>query len=382
MLSVTLLVSTRAQVQPLTIYQARSYTLSQATVTPIEITSSSDFIALGATGVGTRADPYILSNLTISTVDGPCISVTDTTAYFIIYNCILESDPVDHVIVFDNVENGQVIQCEIVGGASGIEFLDTLDCSVSNCTIYGCWIGIHMNVAINCTTTFSRISNNHRGLLLEDTIFIEVANNSIYSNSGSGLLIAYGADNNTLIGNSFGWNGAAPGPEENAADHGDNNAFDDGISIGNAWSDFNGTIPYTFRWSLDSYPILLEDNEDPLLLDEYDTAIDVDTSGNRLTWTARDDFPQRYTINRDGAQIYAAFWTGGDITVDLDPLPVGSFRYVLTVFDGAGNFKSDQVIVNVVSFVLGGIGTELVMIASGVTVAVFIVIVLIIKRLS
>ncbi|MHA2025787.1 MAG: right-handed parallel beta-helix repeat-containing protein [Candidatus Thorarchaeota archaeon] len=384
-LPVALLMSTQVQIQSLTINQSRSYTVSQTVGTPINITSSSDFVTLGATGVGTRADPYVLSNLVISTVDGPCISVTGTTAYFILYNCILESDSVDPVIVFDTVENGQVIFCEIVGGASGVEFLNTLDCSVSNSTIYGCWIGIYMDMAINCTATLSRISNNHRGLQFERSSFIEIANNSIYSNSENGLEFSPLAYNNTVIGNSFGWNAAYPGPEENAVDHGVNNTFDDGIIIGNAWSDFNGTIPYSIlstNGTSDSYPLLLEDNVIPLLLDEYDTAIDVETSGNRLIWTARDEFPQRYTIDRDGAQIYAAFWNGDDIIVDLDPVPVGSYIYVLRVFDGAGNSASDQVFVSVVSFVLGGIGTELVMIASGFTVVIFLTIVLIIKRLS
>jgi parallel beta-helix repeat protein len=339
---------------------------------------------LGATGVGTRVDPYVISNLVISATNS-CISVTDTTAYFIIFNCILDSGPDDPAILFDNVENGQVVLCEISGGTSGVEFLDSLDCSLLNNTIYGCWIGIHMNMAVNCTTAFSKISSNHRGLLFENSSYMEVANNSIYSNSVNGLEFAWLADNNTVIGNSFGWNGVIGDLEVNAVDHGNNNRFDDGISIGNAWTDFNGSTPYPILGTTgtnDSFPELLEDTVNPVIRDQRDMVIDVETTGNILTWTASDEFPQHYSIELDGVEQLVAVWAGGDIVVDLDPLPVGSYSYVITVFDGAGNNESDVVNINVVSFVLGGIGTELVMIASGFTVAIFLVIIIIIKKLT
>lgn len=385
MMPIALLVSTSAQTSSLTIIQTRSYTNSQQPSTPIVITSNSDFVTVGATGVGTRADPYVISDLVISTRDGPCINVTGTTAYFIIYNCILDAGDGDQVILFDNVENGQVVKCEISGGTSGIEFLNTVDCSVANTTIFRCWIGIHMNLAFNCTVTNSRITSNQRGLFFEGADYTQIVNNSIYSNTVSGLEFAWQADNNTVFGNLFGWNSISGEPEGNAVDHGDNNQFDDGVSIGNAWTDFNGTPPYPILGTSgtnDSYPELFEDNDVPILLEQFDTAIDVETSGNMLTWTASDEYPHTYSIQIDDGPESSAFWNGGDITVDLDSLSVGMYRYTLTVHDGANNSASDEVFVSVVSFVLGGIGTELVMIASGVTVAIFLVIILIIKRLS
>lgn len=382
---VALLVSTGVQSPSLIITRTRSHTPSQQTGTPLNITSNSDFVTLGATGVGTRSDPYVLSDLVISTRNGPCISVTGTTAYFIIYNSILDAGINDPAILFDNVENGQVVQAEITGGFSGVEFLNTTDSSVSNTTIFGCWNGIHMYLTSNSTVTGSRISSNHRGLLFESAVYNQIVNNSIYSNSVSGLEFAWQTDNNTVIGNLFGWNSVFDEPEGNAVDHGDNNHFDDNVSIGNAWTDYNGTPPYPILGTsetIDSYPELFEDNVIPILLEQFDTAIDVETSGNQMTWTASDEYPDIYSVQIDNSPESIAFWTGGDITVDFDGLTVGSYTFVVSVTDGAGNSASDEIIVNVVSFVLGGIGTELVMIASAITVVVFLVIILFIKRLS
>jgi parallel beta-helix repeat protein len=351
---------------------------------PIVIDSDADFVALGASGVGTRADPFILENLYISTM-GTCISVTGTTSFFMIFNCILESDPNNPVIQFTNVENGRIVLCEIAGGDSGVNFLGTVDCTISNSTIFDCWNGIHFDLTQNNTIASSRIFNNHRGLRFASGEFTRIENNTIFSNTETGLEFIWTTNNNTVVGNSFGWNGVSGQTEGNAVDHGEDNHFDDGIGRGNAWSDFNGTTPYSISGTSgnnDSYPELLEDETEPFISDQLDTAIDVETIGNVLTWTASDEFPYRYRIDIDGNTLTSSSWDGGPITVELDTLVVGSYMFMAVVYDAAGNFASDTALVNVVSFVLGGIGTELVMIASGLTVAIFLVVMLIIKKLS
>jgi parallel beta-helix repeat protein len=283
------------------------------------------------------------------------------------------------------VEHGEIFQCEIADGASGIEFLQTTDCSVSNTTIYGCWIGIHMDLTQNCTIANSSIFNNHRGLFFDSGEYTRIENNVIHSNAENGLEFVWPTNNNTVIGNRFGWNGVSGQTEENAVDHGEDNHFDDGIGVGNAWTDFGGTPPYTIPGTSgnnDSYPELLEDNVNPVISDVSDTAIDVETNGNILTWNAFDEYPFHYTIHIDGVPIVSSIWIGEAITYNLDSQPIGTFVFTVTVFDAAGNDATDVVYVTVVSFVLGGIGTELVMIASGLTVAIFLAVMLIIKKLS
>lgn len=391
MMPVAVLVSTNLVEESVTVSQVQNHIISQyQTSAPINISSNSEFVTAGASGVGTRSDPYVLENLSISS-SGTCISVRNTNAYFIIYNSILESGNNEPAIQFDNVEHGQIILSEISKGlttsTSGIQISDSQDISVSNTSIYGSWNGILLYRVSNSTITNSTLSSNHRGLLLESSSYCQVVNNSIYSNRNNGLEIGGLSHNNTVYGNSIGWNGQPTWEfESNAVDDGDDNHFDDGVSVGNAWSDFNGTTPYEIVGSggtIDSYPELLEDTENPVISGPLDTVIDVETSGNTLNWTTFDEFPQDYSLQiDDGAVAEGRAWNGGDITIDIDSLPVGTYRYLLTFYDCAGNSASDEVVVTVVSFVLGGIGTELVMIASGITVACFVVIILIIKKLS
>ena len=380
----SILLTQAVQSKSIIITDTQAFTPSQILTEPIVIDDETDFVALGATGVGTRSDPYVLDDLVMTTI-GTCITVTGTTAFFMISNCILEADPTEPAVQFNDVENGQVDQCEIVGGSSGIQILSSIDCSITNTSIYECWIGIQMDLVSNCTIAYARIFNNHRGLLFDSGEFIRIENNTIFSNTENGLEFAWGASNNTVVRNEIGWNGVDDQNPENAIDHGEDNHFDDGTGQGNEWSDFNGTTPYLISGTSgtnDSYPTLLEDNIIPVIVDVADTAIDVETTGNILTWVVRDDYPDRYTIEIDGNLLSSSSWNGDPITTNLDTLDIGSYVYDIRVYDAIGNLAGDTVYINVVSFVLGGIGTELVMIASGLTVAIFLVVMLIIKKLS
>ncbi len=383
---VAILVSTNFVEESVTVAPVKNHIISQyETSAPIYIGSNLDFVAAGASGVGTRSDPYVLGNLAIST-NGTSISVQNTTAFFIIFNNILESGDTEPAIQFDNVQNGQVMQSEIRGGSNGINILNSQDCSVTNTSIYGCRNGLYLYMASNFSITYSTIFSNWRGLLFESSSYNQVINNSIYSNSFNGLEIRWLSHNNTVYGNSIGWNSILSSEiEVNAVDNGEDNHFDDGVGVGNAWTDFNDTIPYVIPGTSgtnDSYPHLFEDTEAPVVSPLFDTVIDIETSGNTMTWTVSDEFPRSYSIKIGDSPVVASVWNGGNITVDLDSLLEGSHRYNLTLYDGAQNTASDEVLVNVVLFVLGGIGTELVMIASGITVASFVVIILLIKRLS
>jgi hypothetical protein len=96
-------------VSPIQVTTVAQYQTSE----PLLITSNADFAVLGATGVGTPSDPYTFENLQISDTESG-IQIQDTTAYFVISNCKLESNEAP-VVIFDNVENGRVEQCEITG---------------------------------------------------------------------------------------------------------------------------------------------------------------------------------------------------------------------------------------------------------------------------
>ena len=62
------------------------------THTSISITSNSGFTTAGFTGAGTDVNPYVLDGVNISTTTSDSISITGTTAIFIIQNCYLSTD--------------------------------------------------------------------------------------------------------------------------------------------------------------------------------------------------------------------------------------------------------------------------------------------------
>ncbi|MFW9868984.1 MAG: right-handed parallel beta-helix repeat-containing protein [Candidatus Thorarchaeota archaeon] len=381
-LSSIVLSSETIEPQSAIIRQSSDYTPSQyQTSEPIVISSDADFATLGFPGSGTLEDPYIIANLSISSSSGSSIWIQDTTAYFIIYNCFVEASSSGQAIWFENVQNGQIMSSEISGGDTGIVLRESSYCTVSNTLIYYASSGIYLYSSNNCTIIFSRLYNNYIGAQIESATFCNILNSSIYSNTRQGLDLIGSSFNNSIVGNSIGWNGDIG----NVIDLGRDNRYDDGIGLGNAWDDFNGTIPFVVpgtNGSIDSFPVLLEDNVNPVVYGLADFAFDVESTGNSMTWMVSDEFPSSYSIQIDSGPEAGHVWNGDDITINLDTLRIGTYRFVVTLYDGAGNTASDEVYVSSVSFVLGGIGTELVVIASGLTVAYFTVIIFMVKKLS
>ena len=374
----------RQNSKTITVRPIRNILNSQVESENLTIKSNSDFALLGATGVGTRSEPYRIENLQISYAE-TCILVQDTTAYFVISNCRFETDDSSTAVRFSHVENGRVDNCKFTRGASGINLHGSIDCSITNSTFYGCWNGIVLYSSANSSVIENKIHNNNRGVLVENSQFCEILDNSIYSNSQYGIEITSYSSNNTIYGNSIGWNVISGENEVNAIDSGVDNAFDDGVSIGNYWDDYNSSEPYIISGtgsSTDDFAQLLVDNVNPALVPLNDIAIDANSNGNSITWQAYDLFPESYVIMQGGTIVKSAVWDGGEVTFDLDHLIVGTYAISIRVFDGAGNFATDSISVIVVEFILGGLGTELVMIASGITLVVFLVMIVLVKKMT
>lgn len=363
----------------------RSILNSEVESESLTITNNADFALVGATGVGTRSDPYIIDNLQIS-LSETCISIQNTTAFFVISNCRFQTrtQTLTPAVMLSNVENGRVENCEFVQGVSGITLYNSIDCLIVDNSFYGCWSGITLTYVANSSAIGNRIHNNHRGVLIEQSEFCEILNNSIYSNGQYGIEITLLSSNNTIYGNSIGWNDVSEEPRKNAVDGGVGNAFDDGASIGNFWDDFNSSMPYTISGtgsSIDNFAQLLRDDVNPVLVPINDIVIDVSTSRNSITWQAFDSFPESYVIKQDGIIVATGVWDGEEVTYNPDYLKVGVFELSISIYDGAGNTATDNVLVSVVSFILGGIGTGLVMLASGVTLVAFVVLVVLVKKM-
>ena len=350
---------------------------------PIAINNNVELAALSSEGVGTRNDPYIIEGLDINSAN--CLTITETTAFFVIRNSVFTTQFYGGVggiqaVSFIQVEHGSIESCFVRGGDSAISVSASSDCSIIDSMTYGAINGIIMDSSVNCTIIDSRSFDNSIGAMLVNSSYCKIINSSIYGNTGTGVHIETLCENITIAGNRIGWNS-----DTNAIDNGVNTEFINGIFSGNEWSDFGETVGYQIQGSANStdyFASRLTDDRPPVLYGNLDFVVDVESTGETITWAASDNFHYRYEIFVDGTLHVSEPWDGESITFGLDEFGVGIYNLTLTVFDAAGHEARDVVIMSVISFILGGIGTELVMLASGITVICFVAIILIIKRIS
>lgn len=89
-------------------------------------------------------------------------------------------------------------------------------------------------------------------------------------------------------------------------------------------------------------------SELPTIDNPSDITYEMGSTGNSITWHPSDNNPHMYNITRNGALVDSDFWAGGDITINVDGLPAGTYIFICTVNDTDGNSVSDAVNVMVV----------------------------------
>ncbi len=349
----------------------------------IVISSNAELAEQSSAGVGTRNDPYIIEGKIINA--STCVNIYDTTAFFVVRDSEFIHDESEEVygetpsIRLFQVENGIIENCHIRGGDVAIQIRESTDCSIINSRVYDAHNGIVLDSSDNNTIVNCSIFGNSIGVMIITSNFCNIIGSSIYSNNQQGVYVSVFSENNTIAGNSIGWNSFL-----NARDNGVNTTFTDGINFGNEWSNYNPSENYTVPGSansIDPFATQLTDSERPTINEVADLIIEFDIDGNTITWFPSDRFHLIYQIFLNNYPMEIGIWDGRSITFSLDGLDIGTQTVLIHVIDGAGNVARDEIVVSVMSFILGGIGTELVMLASGVTVAIFLLLIIIIKKL-
>lgn len=152
--------------------------------TPISINGNGEFT--GANGVknesalGTKDDPYIIENWSISTSSSNGIEIKDTTAYLIIRYCeIIRGD--------DNSEKG-------------IYIYDAIHVIIQNNTIHGFSAGIFIESSHNITSKFNKVWDELRGITLSYSYNCTIKQNYAVGHYSSGIRLEY--SNLNLITNN------------------------------------------------------------------------------------------------------------------------------------------------------------------------------------
>ncbi|MFW9888882.1 MAG: right-handed parallel beta-helix repeat-containing protein [Candidatus Thorarchaeota archaeon] len=205
------------------------------------------------------------------------------------------------------------------------------------------------------------VSGSETALVLNNTCYVNYVAGITIGGAGSGVQVInntcinnqYGicnlgwASNATIYSNVLGWNHLNNSLDETVGVIG---KWDDGISIGNFWGDYNGTyatypIPGP-AGAVDNYPSKA-DTKSPTIEDLEDFESEAGLY-NSMNWTSFDDHPDSFIIYRDESPIDSGAWDGIPITVPVIGLDLGVYNFTLTVYDTCANFFTSQVNVTVV----------------------------------
>lgn len=279
----------------------------------------------------------------------------------------------------DSSTNITVKNGVLEGGSRGVRLFASDNCTLINLTIsknddHGVWLqqSRHFKMT-NCTVTDS----NGPGLQLTGAPMCELGNNTVRNNYGDGILLETGGGhgnyyysdyctlvNNTVIlnnrqgidlrgnynllyGNRIGWNEYG-----NALDDGYGNQWDNGIDLGNYWSDYYGIGEYEIpEGSVDRFPMIYAPIEytPPLINHPPDILYEVNSEGHFITWSPYDENPSIREVWRNSTLLSSGQWWGGNVTIGIDDLQVGIYNYTLVVYDIFGTSAGDSVLVTVFS---------------------------------
>lgn len=251
--------------------------LSQ-TYTPhasILIDSNDDFAGEASSGDGSQGNPYTIEWLEFTgEIDGACISISGTTDYFRISHCSFAPSTFAAAVSLQDVSNGEILYSITGDSAWGIianysstirlEHLTLLGtciimelswmCSVTGCSIgYAPGDGVFFNGCSQMTVEGCEISNSAAcGISLAHTGESSFFQNVINGNSMEPVYISGVSSNNRIYNNEI-----HTSPLGGARDDGITNYWDDGVSIGNWWSDYDESGFYYITGSagsIDHYP--------------------------------------------------------------------------------------------------------------------------------
>ena len=173
---------------------------------PISIIGNAGFTKpdpVNGGGSGTADDPYIIENWDINASSANGINIENTTAHFIIRNCLVENGgSLYHAgIKLDNVVNGRVENCTSGNNYIGIWLSSSSNNTLTNNRCENNIVyGIRLYLSSNNTLTNNTCFNNWSGIYLYHSPNNTLTNNTCSNTSPNGIYLRY-SDNNILSNN-------------------------------------------------------------------------------------------------------------------------------------------------------------------------------------
>lgn len=177
----------------------------------INIENDTAFNLYGLLGNGTANNPYLIENFIITTTNPIGIAISQTTKYFIVRNCTIDSTGgIGLSLYYIGSGTGQIINNTITGTPSEAIHIDgSNDLILKDNHIINNNAGLFAGVTSNISMIGNFIySNNYNGLYFLDSTNIFLSNNTIFNNSAAGINLIndqnIGLNQNLINNNTYG----------------------------------------------------------------------------------------------------------------------------------------------------------------------------------
>ena len=227
----------------------------------------------------------------------------------------------------------------------GSSFINIVNCTGIDNNLSG------LNLDLNsyyCNITMSTFKNNNAsGIEINrDSDWNSFTLNHITDNMNFGIHIDMYSDGNTIW---FNW--LSSSSSTNAYDEGVNNHWDDGVSFGNFWDDYDGSLPYYNipgpSGSIDTHPLRF-DYGPPIVDTPDDVLIAQNVNSTTIVWNAYDENPLNYEIYDNDALLFNNTWNLTAIAISTDLFSLGSHNITLKLIDRLGQSATDVVLLVIV----------------------------------
>ena len=233
---------------------------------------------------------------------------------------------------------------------TGIMILNSEKCELSGITCeYGEDIGASVLNSRLCRFDSCEFIRNNWGVYIESDNCTIV--DCLIRLNNVGIKIP----NSYSIGNHIYYNRFELNNQTNAIDDArpdPQNIWDDGVSMGNFWSDYSGSGQYVidgYPSKVDRYPYYLEVK--PILNHPGNLEYDEGTTGHVISWSAIDTNPAEWRAYRNGTLFLSGIWDSSIIELNVDGLDPDTWNITLLVIDEVQNQGMDTVFVTVIDII-------------------------------
>ncbi len=164
--------------------------MSYTSHSPIEVFSDSGLAAAAVSGMGTKSDPYLLQGWEIITNSVHGIYIHDTTKYFIIRNCYINTGRTGSYGIYIRdaaFGTATIVNNTCYNNYNGIFICDSANLTIMHNNCQNNTSGIKILKSTNSTITHNTCYNNYQSILVWESVNSIITNNTCQNATDIGI---------------------------------------------------------------------------------------------------------------------------------------------------------------------------------------------------